>query len=111
MYLNIGADMLIAPDKIIGIFDLDSANTEGDTKKLLKNAEKNGALIQAGYELPKSFLLTEDGKIYLSQYSAHVLKDKTRHLHPEEKDAVKKAKRQLAKVKNRGGEAHTATRK
>ena len=101
MYLNIGADMLLVPSKIIGIFDLDSANTEGDTKALLKNAEKKGALIQAGYELPKSFVLTEDGKIYLSQFSASVLKDKTRHLSGDEKDSVKKARSQLEKLKKK----------
>ena len=56
IYLNIGADVLLEPGKIIGIFDLDTANTQSDTKALLKNAEKNGKMHLAGYELPKSFV-------------------------------------------------------
>ena len=80
MYLNIGADYLVKKEEIIGIFDLDSASTEEDTKALLKNAENNGELIQAGYELPKSFVLTEDGRMYLSQFSARVLQLKAQRL-------------------------------
>ena len=95
IYLNIGADVLLEPGKIIGIFDLDTANTQSDTKALLKNAEKNGKMHLAGYELPKSFVLTEDGEVYMTQFSASVLKDKTRQLHGTPKDAVKKAQKQL----------------
>lgn len=80
MYLNIGADVLVRSDEIIGIFDLDSASTAADTKNLLKNAEQNKALTQAGYELPKSFVLTADGKIYLSQFSSNVLRIKVQRL-------------------------------
>ena len=80
MYLNVGADILVRVEKIIGIFDLDSASTAEDTKAILKKAEREGALIQAGYELPKSFVLTSDGKIHLSQFSAKVLRIKAQRL-------------------------------
>lgn len=95
IYLNVGSDVLIDPRKIIGVFDLDTANTQSDTKALLKKAEKNGKMHLAGYELPKSFVLLEDGGVYMSQFSASVLKDKTRQLHGTPKDAVKKAQKQL----------------
>ena len=80
MYLNVGNDILIRVERIIGIFDLDSASTAPDTKDILKKAEQNGTLVQAGYELPKSFLLTVDGKIHLSQFSSKVLKIKAQRL-------------------------------
>lgn len=80
MYLNVGEDFYVRTEDIIGIFDLDTANTQTDTKEMLKEAENNAMLIYAGYELPKSFVLLEDGTVYLSQYSAKVLKIKSKRL-------------------------------
>ena len=80
MYLNVGEDFYVRTEDIIGIFDLDTANTQPDTKEMLKEAENNAMLIYAGYELPKSFVLIEDGTVYLSQYSAKVLKIKSKRL-------------------------------
>lgn len=80
MYLNVGEDFYVRTEDIIGIFDLDTANTQPDTKDMLKEAENNAMLIYAGYELPKSFVLLEDGTVYLSQFSAKVLKIKSKRL-------------------------------
>ena len=80
MYLNLGADFYILTEDIVGIFDLDTANTQLDTKEYLKDAENNAMLIYAGYELPKSFVLTVDGTVYFSQYSAKVLSIKAQRL-------------------------------
>lgn len=80
MYLNLGADFYVLTEDILGIFDLDTANTQPDTKEYLKDAENNAMLIYAGYELPKSFVLTVDGTVYFSQYSAKVLKIKAERL-------------------------------
>ena len=80
MYLNIGADILIKDEEIVGIFDLDSASVEGDTRSLLREREKSGMVIQVGYELPKSFVFTTDGRIYLSQFSSAVLRGSSRRL-------------------------------
>ena len=80
MYLNLGADFYVLTEDILGIFDLDTANTQTDTKEYLKDAENNAMLIYAGYELPKSFVLTVDGTVYFSQYSAKVLKIKAERL-------------------------------
>ena len=80
MYLNLGADYYVLTEDIVGIFDLDTANTRQDTKEYLKDAENNAMLIYAGYELPKSFVLTADGTVYFSQYSAKVLRIKAERL-------------------------------
>ena len=79
MYLNVGAEILIKGEDIIGIFDLDSASVGADTKRLLREREKSGMVIRAGYELPKSFVMTTDGKVYFSQFSSGVLKDKVKN--------------------------------
>lgn len=80
MYLNIGADILIKDEEIVGIFDLDSASVGADTRAMLRSKEKIGMVIQAGYELPKSFVFTTDGRIYLSQFSSAVLKGGSRRM-------------------------------
>ena len=80
MYLNLGADYYILTEDIVGIFDLDTANTQIDTKEYLKDAENNAMLIYAGYELPKSFVLMMDGSVYFSQFSAKILKIKAQRL-------------------------------
>ena len=80
MYLNLGADYYVLTEEIVGIFDLDTANTQSDTKEYLKDAENNAMLIYAGYELPKSFVLMMDGSVYFSQFSAKILKIKAQRL-------------------------------
>ena len=80
MYLHIGNNKNLRTREMIGIFDLDTASTQPDTKELLKESENNALLIYAGYELPKSFIVTETGEIYLSQFSARVLQLKAQRL-------------------------------
>ena len=75
MYLNVGAETLIKGEEIVGIFDLDSSTVGADTKRLLKEKEKQHMVFRVGYELPKSFVLTADGRIYLSQFASAVLSD------------------------------------
>lgn len=76
MYLSIGNDMAVRESSIIGIFDLDNTTCSKITKKFLRAAEKNGQVIAAGDELPKSFILTEEfglERIYLSQFSSQTM--------------------------------------
>lgn len=76
MYLSIGNDMAVRESSIIGIFDLDNTTYSKFTKKFLRSAEKNGQVIAAGDELPKSFILTEEfgmERIYLSQFSSQTM--------------------------------------
>ena len=58
MYLYLGGAVSVKKKDIIGIFDIDNVNTQKTTKEFLRNAEKNGRLLLAGEDLPKSFLLT-----------------------------------------------------
>ena len=81
MYLHIGNGKNIRSKNIIGIFDTDNATVSEITRKFLKNYEKNGNLISAGDEIPKSFVLyfeeklngTVEPKICFSQLSSSSL--------------------------------------
>lgn len=80
MFLHIGNGKLIKKDRIIGIFDFDTATVAAKTKKWLSEKQKEKKIISVNYELPKSFILMDksDGsKIYLSQLSPKTLVSRT----------------------------------
>ena len=77
MMLHIGSGYLINTGTIVGIFDLDKTTYGPKTREFLAKAEKAGAVVSAGYELPKSFIVChEQGRqtVYLSQLSSATLK-------------------------------------
>lgn len=73
MFLHVGNNKNILLKNIIGVFDLDTSTVSADTKKFLKESEKAGTTENAVLELPKSFVLTEDGGIVFSQISTSSL--------------------------------------
>ena len=71
-YINIGGTQIAAKEEILGIFDLDAASTNTDTKRFLSKCESEGHLIMVGYDIPKSFVLTTSGRkehVYMTQLS------------------------------------------
>ena len=62
MFLYLGGNISVKKSDIIGIFDIDNVNTQKTTKEFLRSAEKEGKLLLAGENLPKSFLLTGEKK-------------------------------------------------
>ena len=73
MFLHAGNNRSIRLKNIIGIFDMDTATVSQDTKKFLKKAEKDGATEMLVPEIPKSFILTDDGEVLFSQISTSSL--------------------------------------
>ncbi len=73
MYVHTGNGRLMRAESIIGIFDMDTATTEAATKEFLSSSQREGRVILTTYELPKSFILTEDDMVTLSQLSTSSL--------------------------------------
>ena len=73
MFLHAGNNKNLRLKNIIGIFDMDTATVSQDTKKFLKGREKNGMTEALFEEVPKSFILTNHGKVYFSQISTSAL--------------------------------------
>ena len=81
MYLHAGNNKNIRERNIIGIFDTDNATVSEITRKLLRDYERDGRVISAGNEIPKSFVLyfeeklngTVEPKICFSQLSSSSL--------------------------------------
>ncbi|MCD7944660.1 MAG: DUF370 domain-containing protein [Clostridia bacterium] len=66
-YVHAGGGRLIFSPDIIGIFDMDSATVSGTTKDFLNKSQNEGRLIVLTHELPKSFILTGDDMVTLSE--------------------------------------------
>ena len=76
MFLHAGESVTVKKKDIVGIFDIDNTVTPKVTKEFLRKAQNRGELSSAGCDLPKSFLLTCDGKkqkVIFSHISAKTL--------------------------------------
>lgn len=77
MYLYLGQDTVIKTERILGIFDLDNTTISKTTKDFLNKAQKEDRVIAVSRELPKSFVVYNDGErevVYLSQISPSTLR-------------------------------------
>lgn len=76
MFLHLGQNTVVQTKNIIGIFDLDTTTMSQRTRLWLSKMEKKGKVFNVSQELPKSFILYNDGDIgvvYISQLSASTL--------------------------------------
>ncbi len=76
MYIHLGNEMVVNENDIIGIFDLETTTVSKHTRKFLEVAEKQKQVINVSYELPKSFILTDNKQqknVYISQISTSTL--------------------------------------
>ena len=77
MYLHVGNKKSVRGDKIIGIFDLDTATVSGISKDFINRKQREGLVDYDDTDLPRSFILYEEGeksKIRLSRISSVGLK-------------------------------------
>ncbi len=73
MYVNIGGGFALRRADIVAVFDMDNATWPRITRDALALAEKRGEVINAAEDIPRSFIICEEGgvrKIYLSQLSS-----------------------------------------
>ena len=57
MYLHLGNNISVPTDDVVGIFDLDNASTQRDTRAFLRAAQEEGMVIAVGTELPKALVV------------------------------------------------------
>ena len=77
MYLHIGQSVLVPFESVLGVFDLDNSSWSHRTRSFLEKAEKEGRVLNAASDLPRSFVLCREGErstVYLSQLSTATLK-------------------------------------
>ena len=77
MYLHIGNKKSVKSEKIIGIFDLDTATVSSISKDFINRMQKNDLVEYDDNDLPRSFILFEDegiSRVKLSRISSVGLK-------------------------------------
>lgn len=79
MYLNLGQTAL-STGEIIGIFDLDNTSWAFRTREFLERAEREGRAVWLTGDLPRSFVLCRDGRLYMTQLSTGALKGRAANI-------------------------------
>ena len=74
MYIDIATDFLIRDKNIVGIFDLDNTTVNNHTRNFLNEKQRQNKVIYLIKDLPKSFVLTEDGTVYIVELSSQILR-------------------------------------
>ena len=75
-YIHLGKGSVINTGGIIGVFDLDITSQSHITRAYLAAAEKDGQVVNAAEDIPKSFVVTEESgqrRVYLSQLASATL--------------------------------------
>ena len=77
MYLHVGNNVLLPEKHIIGVFDLEITSQSRLTAEFLRAAEHDGVVVDAGSDLPRSFLVCDHPYhrqiVYLSQLNSRTL--------------------------------------
>lgn len=80
MYIHLGNETVVKDNEIIGIFDMETTTVSKNTRLFLEKAEKQKKVINVSYELPKSFIVTNDknkSRVYISQISSQTLQKRS----------------------------------
>ena len=75
-YIHLGKGSVINTGGIVGVFDLDITSQSHITRAYLAAAEKDGQVVNAAEDIPKSFVVTEENgqrRVYLSQLASATL--------------------------------------
>ena len=75
MYIDIATDFLIDDRDIVGVFDLDNTTTTtSHTQNFLNEKQKQHKVVYLIKDLPKSFVLTRDGTVYVVEIASQVIR-------------------------------------
>ena len=77
MYLHLGQSVMVPYRSVVALFDLDNSTWSHRTRAFLERAEREGRVVLVGEDLPKSFVLCQEGEgaplVYLSQLNTATL--------------------------------------
>ena len=85
-YLHIGKNVMVSRRRIIGVFDLDITSQSPRTREFLDRSEKDGVVLDACDDIPKSFLVCDHPYhkqlVYISQLNTQTLQKRTENDQP-----------------------------
>ncbi len=77
MLIHLGSTTVVFHRDIVGIFDLDYCSTGKRTREYLAKAQRSGQIVNVSEELPKSFIVCNEGGktvVYISPISTATLR-------------------------------------
>jgi len=77
MFIHLGENTVVTDREIIGIFDMDTSTVNKATRDYLALAEKNGRVEYVNYDLPKSFIVTDE-TVYVSPLNTATICKRTK---------------------------------
>ena len=83
MYLHLGQDYVIGYRDIVGIFDIETVSVGKATRAFFRESERRGQVVTVSEELPKSVVLCDPARgyvTYISQLSAATLKKRLQNM-------------------------------
>ena len=78
MFIHLGENTVITDKNILGIFDMDTSTVNKATRDYLSKAEKDKKIKYVSYDLPKSFIVTDD-IVYVSPINTATLNKRARN--------------------------------
>ena len=76
MYIHIGENKVLRKKDILFVFDMDSSTVSVHTRNYLNKAQREKRVISVSLDLPKSFIVTKDGLVYLSTFNTSTIVSK-----------------------------------
>ena len=77
MYLHLGQNVMVPESAVLGVFDLDNTTWSFRTRRFLEQAEREGRVVSVGDDLPRSFVLVQEGNgppaVYITQLAPATL--------------------------------------
>lgn len=76
IYLNLGGGHVVRRDSVVAVCDMDNTTCSRATREMLAAAQRAGEVINAAEDLPRSFVLCEEGgrrRVWLSSLSTAAL--------------------------------------
>ncbi len=77
MFIHLGENTVITDRKIIGVFDMDTSTVNKATRDYLSAAEKKKKVEYVNFDLPKSFIVTDE-KIYISPINTSTINKRSK---------------------------------
>lgn len=78
--MHLGKSETVPDKEVVGIFDIEKATLSGETRRFLKQMQKDFKAVNLSTDLPGAFVLTANrltDRIYLTALSAGALKKRT----------------------------------
>ena len=69
MYIHLGQNTVVSDKEIIGVFDLETTTVSKITRDYLSKNEKKKNVYYVSAELPRSFVVCEGRRIFVSHLS------------------------------------------